>query len=216
MAVKWLKRANDLIHTQALEKLSMDGLDLRLAICQGLIQAFIGIGSPECIQEANDLTSYMETEVGDKPVVLHWRLEILQKSPDEVFEPETYSSILRRMTRSFGFSDGTLNFLLYHIKELRDKNSRLACGVMDELLKQRVLPSGNAEWIGKSIVRRIWMSMGEIDSDDAVIDLKKVLDFVLDATFEPLNPDVAGASHSVSLKQALWNVTDDTADLETS
>lgn len=217
MAIKWLKRADKLINAQDLERLSIDGRELRLAIFQGLIQAYLGVASSESIQLASDLASYVESEVGDKPVVLHWRLEILQKSPGEVFDAETYSSILRRMIRTFDFSEGTFHFLLHHIKELRDKNPKLACGVLDELLKQRVLLSGKTEWISKTVIRRIWMGTMEVISDDAVTGLKTVLDLIWDTISEHLGSDAAGAAHSVCLTSTLATLMlTGTAHMETS
>lgn len=197
MALKWFKRASDLINSQNLDQLSMHGLELRLAICQGRVQSLLGVGSPDCLQEANDLVAYVESEVGDKPVVLHWQLEILQKSPDEVFDAEAYASILRRMIRCFDFSDGTFHFLLHHIKELRDKSSRLACGLLDELLKQHVLHSGNVAWINKAVVRRIWMATMGSESTESLTTLHGLLDTIFDALSEPLAPDATGAAHSV-------------------
>lgn len=155
LALKWLGRALHLLNAQSLEQLSMHGLELRLAICQGRVQSLLGIGSPEPLQEVNDLVAYVESKMGDKPVVLHWQLEILQKSPAEVFDAEACASILRHMIRAFDFSEGTFQFLLHSIKELRDKSSRLACGLLDELMKRHILQSGNAAWIGRAVVRRI-------------------------------------------------------------
>lgn len=199
MAVKWLKRAYDIINHQALDQLSNKGLELRLAICQGLVRGLLDIGSPECVQEANSLIEYIESEIGDKPLVLHWRLELLQKAPGEIFDIDAYSSILHRMVRSFDYSDASFYFLLHHIKSLREKNHRLARGLLDELLLQHIVSSKKSEWIGKTVVRRIWMStVDETNSIEALTDLHKLLDKVSDALSEPLECDVAGAAHSVS------------------
>lgn len=199
MAIKWLKRAYDTINSQELEHLSIEGLDTRLAICQSLIQSFLGTASPESISEANDLVDYVQSEIGDKPLVLHWRLEISQKSPDELFDAETYASILRRMVHVFDFSDRSFQFLLHHIKELRNKSPRLACGLLDELLTQRILKSQNMDWLNKTIVRRVWMSTMETDMSDSVIHtgLVDILNAVQEAIAEPLSPDATGAVHSV-------------------
>ncbi|KAK5997795.1 hypothetical protein PT974_00156 [Cladobotryum mycophilum] len=205
MAVKWLKRAHEIISRQALDQLSTHGLELRLAICQGLVRGLLDIGSQESVQEAGDLIAYVESEIGDKPVVLHWRLELLQKSPDEVFDIDAYASLLRRMIRSFDFSDGTFHFLLHHIKELRERSSRLARGLLDELLLQHILQSTKTDWLNKIVVRRIWMSTmetGSVDeSMDASADVKNLLDTIHDTLSEPLKPDVAGAAHSLIWKK---------------
>ncbi|KAL6901334.1 meiosis protein SPO22/ZIP4 like domain-containing protein [Trichoderma evansii] len=201
VALKWLKRAYDVISRQALDQLSVQGLELRLAICQGLFRGLLDIGSQECVQEANRLIEYTESELGDKPLVLHWRLELLQKAPGEIFDVEAYSSILHRMVRSFDYSDASFVFLLYHIRNLRERNPRLARGLLDELLLRHVILSNNREWVGKTVVRRIWMStVDDNDSISALTELHNLLDKVYNGLGEPLEPDIAGAAHSV-----IWN-----------
>ncbi|PNP45997.1 hypothetical protein THARTR1_10831 [Trichoderma harzianum] len=205
MAVKWLKRAYNIINHQALDLLSNQGLELRLAICQGLVRGLLDIGSLACVEEANSLIEYIESEIGDKPLVLHWRLELLQKAPGEVFDIDAYSSILHRMVRSFDHSDASFHFLLHHIKSLREKNHPLARVLLDELLLQHIISSKNGQWIGKTVVRRIWMNtVDETNSIEALVDLQKLLDKVNDAPSEPLGCDVAGAAHS----KIMWSKID--------
>ncbi|KAF5973420.1 transcription factor [Fusarium bulbicola] len=176
MALKWLRRALDLINDQALERLSTEGLELRISIHHELIQALLATGSQDGLQEAENIVSHVESEIGDKPVVLHWRLEILQRSPSEVFNADACASILRRMIRSLDLSDAGLSFLLHGISELRMRGPRLATGLMDELLLRKLMPSRNIGWIGKAIVRRVWMGTMEADASVSVADLTQTLD----------------------------------------
>lgn len=199
-AIKWLKRANGLLNAQDLDKLTISGLDLRLAISHTLIKSFLNIGSTECVQEANDVVALVESGIGDKPVVLHWRLEILQRSPKELFDVYAYTSIIRRMIRTFDFSHGSLHFILYHVKELADKTPILTTGLLDELLLQRVLPSQNPDWVSKTIVRRIWVATMDTDAGDSISKLRSTLDRVCDSIGGPVGPDTAGACHSVGQK----------------
>ncbi|EEU44120.1 uncharacterized protein NECHADRAFT_30505, partial [Fusarium vanettenii 77-13-4] len=176
MALKWLRRAHALINGQELERLSTEGLEIRMVIHHDLIQTLLATRSPERVQEADDLVSYVESEIGDKPVVLHWKLEILQRGPSEIFDVDACASILRRMVRSMDLSDATLGFLLHNINELRERGSRLAIGLLDELLLTRLLPCGNMEWIGKTLVRRIWMGTMENEASDAATRLIQLLE----------------------------------------
>lgn len=197
MALKWLRRAHALINGQELERLSTEGLEIRMSIHHDLIQTLLATRSPERVQEADDLVSYVESEIGDKPVVLHWKLEILQRSPGEIFDVDACASILRRMVRSLDLSDVTLGFLLHNIKELRDRGSRLAIGLLDELLLTRLLPCGNMDWIGKTLVRRIWMGTMETEASDAATRLIQLLEQLAEDS-RPCNVDVAAAAQSVS------------------
>ncbi|KAF5598425.1 transcription factor [Fusarium pseudocircinatum] len=176
MALKWLRRALDLINDQALERLSTEGLELRMSIHHELIKAFLATVSQDGLQEAENLVSQVESEIGDKPVVLHWRLEILQQSPSEVFNADACASILRRMIRSLDLSDAGLGFLLHGISELRMRSPRLAIGLMDEILLRKLMPSRNLGWIGKAVVRRVWMGTMEADASVSVADLTQTLD----------------------------------------
>ncbi|RSL67252.1 hypothetical protein CEP54_003325 [Fusarium duplospermum] len=200
MALKWLRRAHTLINSQELERLSTEGLEIRMAIHHDLIQTLLATRSPERVQEADDLVSYVESEIGDKPVVLHWKLEILQRSPSEIFDVDACASILRRMVRSLDLSDAALGFLLHNIKELRDRGSRLAIGLLDELLLTRLLPCGNTDWIGKTLVRRIWMGTIDTEASDAATRLIQLLEQLAEDS-TPCNVDVAAAAQSLMWKK---------------
>ncbi|RSL67820.1 hypothetical protein CEP53_002853 [Fusarium sp. AF-6] len=200
MALKWLRRAHTLINGQELERLSTEGLEVRMAIHHDLIQTLLATGSPERVQEADDLVSYVESEIGDKPVVLHWKLEILQRSPGEIFDTDACASILRRMVRSLDLSDAALGFLLHNIKELRDRGSRPAIGLLDELLLTRLLPCGNMDWIGKTLVRRIWMGTMDTEASDAATRLIQLLEQLAEDS-RPCNVDVAAAAQSLMWKK---------------
>ncbi|CVL02938.1 related to transcription factors [Fusarium mangiferae] len=202
MALKWLRRALDLINDQALDRLSTEGLELRISIHHELIQAFLATGSQDGLQEAENLVSRVESEIGDKPVVLHWRLEILQRSPSEVFNADACASILRRMIRSLDLSAARLGFLLHGISELRMRGPRLAIGLMDELLLRKLMPSCNMDWIGKAIVRRVWMGTMEADASMSVADLTQTLDQLVQ---EAGQCDVEASTAALSL---IWKKLD--------
>ncbi|WKT38518.1 Tetratricopeptide-like helical domain superfamily [Fusarium oxysporum f. sp. vasinfectum] len=202
MALKWLRRALDLINDQALERLSTEGLELRISIHHELIQALLATGSQDGLQEAENLVSHVESEIGDKPVVLHWRLEILQRSPSEFFNADACASILRRMIRSLDLSDAGLDFLLHGISELRMRGPRLAIGLTDELLLRKLMPSRNMDWIGKAIVRRVWIGTMEADASVSVADLIQTLDQLVQ---EAGQCDVEASTAALSL---IWKKLD--------
>ncbi|PHH75866.1 hypothetical protein CDD83_4348 [Cordyceps sp. RAO-2017] len=201
LALQWLRRAHELINAQSLDRLSVRGLELRLAICHGRVQSLIGVGSPESLREADDLVAYVESELGDRPIVLHWRLEILRQAPGELFDAEAYTSVLRRMVRCFDHSDDMFYFLLHQMAGLRDRSPRLACGLLDELLKQHVLQSANVAWINKAMARRAWMATADSDCEASLKTLRSLLDSALDGLSGPVKPDAAGAVHSLVWKR---------------
>lgn len=198
LALQWFRRVHDLLDAQSLEQLSARGLELRLAICHGRVQSLLAQGSAASLHEASELVAYVESQMGDKPLVLHWRLEMLHKSPAEVFDAEAYTSILRRMIRCFDYSDETFRFLLQQMQTLRDRNEFLACGLLDEFIKLHVLPSANTAWINKAVVKRVWMATTQSTDSASLEPLNELMEKTHDGLSGPLTPDAAGAIHSVS------------------
>ncbi|KAI0549533.1 meiosis protein SPO22/ZIP4 like-domain-containing protein [Xylaria curta] len=95
LASNWLERAYELINAQKLGQLSRDAIELRLAISQALIQVYLDIGDPDFMSRAENHIAYIESELGDKLIVLLFRTEILFRSPAEIFDSEAYTDILR-------------------------------------------------------------------------------------------------------------------------
>lgn len=199
MALKWLRRAQGAISSCEVDELSLRGLEIRLAICQSLVRTHLGQGSPRALQEAESLVANMETQLGDKPIVLHWRLEILQHAPREEVNTNAYATILRRMIRAFDNSDETFVFLLHHIKELGDRATQLACALLDELLLQRVVPSKQMEHIGKALVRRIWFAIQVEEHEGSLSVLVNLLNTLYEMLQTPVESPIAGAVHAVRL-----------------
>lgn len=203
MAEKWLRRAHHLIHAQPLDHLSIEGLDIRFATCNDLVKALLTVGSVEAMAEADSIVSYIEAEVGDRPVVLYWRLELLRKRTDS-FDAEPCASVLRRIIKAFDFTEPSLIFLLQQIVDLKDSSGSLACGLLDELLLSKIIRSGNTDWLGKVMIRRVWLSTVEKDcvGSQAVQSLISLLSSVSESMSGHLDPDAIGAIHSVSSRLA--------------
>ncbi|KAI1809954.1 meiosis protein SPO22/ZIP4 like-domain-containing protein [Poronia punctata] len=99
LAVKWLERAHELLNAQDLDRLSRDALELRLAISQALVQVYLDMRTPDYFDRAENHVAYIESELGDKLIVLLLRIELLLSSPAETFDSDAYAGILRRMMK---------------------------------------------------------------------------------------------------------------------
>lgn len=170
MAIKWLKRAREAISSPDLERLSITALESRLTILQALVAALLGAGSQEATQEAGGLVDHVELEMGGKPIVLRWRLEWLQNAPAEEFDTHAYDRILRCMIRAFDFSEETFQHLLHYMLHLHGKSPALATALLDEFFMQRLVQSTRQPWIGKAVVRRIWMTTSNASSAHQEVD----------------------------------------------
>ncbi|KXH33815.1 hypothetical protein CSIM01_12068, partial [Colletotrichum simmondsii] len=199
MAVRWLERGYDIINAQDLSLLSRDAIELRLSICQALIHALLGLNTPDSSQKALDLIGYIESEIGEKPVVLLLRLELLQKVPAEVFDIEAYADILRRIVRSFNFSEAHFKLLVHHARKLHDKSPTLATSVVDGMLRGTIVSSGREEWVERLVLLRIWMETTQRDGMRAIEELMGVLAGLQDNLSKPF-----GASTAVGALTLIW------------
>ncbi|KAI0485651.1 meiosis protein SPO22/ZIP4 like-domain-containing protein [Xylaria cf. heliscus] len=123
LAGKWLERAYELINAQEISHLSRDAIELRLAISQALIQVYLDIGSPDYMSRAENHIAYIETELGDKLVVLLFRTEVLLRSPAETFDSKAYTEILRRMIRTVALKQQDVDSALRCLEQISEASS---------------------------------------------------------------------------------------------
>lgn len=192
IAVKWFERANEIVNGQPLEQLSREGIELRLAILQALVTALLGTGNAEGLEKAKNYVEYIEAETGNRFVVSLLKLEVLQKTPAEVFDSEQYADILRHIIRNFTFSESGFKLIMHHIRKLHDKSPGCACVVLDDF----ILALRGAEkdgWMEKAVVTRMWMITNQ---RDAVETISAVQD-VLERLSKPLSAEAAVAAQAV-------------------
>lgn len=174
MAEKWLQRAWNIILNQPLQDMSRDAVELRMAIFQALVTALLGTQTAESVEKAQNLTNYVQSDIGDQPVMLLVGLEILTKSPAETFDGEAYGNILRRMIRSLSVNDNNFKLFMSHIHILHLKCPALGCSILDEFLAVLV-KDGQSTWIDKVVVIRIKMATTHRDYDGTVQEAGKAV-----------------------------------------
>lgn len=158
----------------------------------------MGTKTQENLKRAEDCVAFVETELGDKPVLLLLRLELLQSVPDEEFDPLAYESVLHRMVKSFNFTNEHFKFMLHHARRLYDRSATLACSVMGDLIATKILPSEKGEWIEKALVLRVFMATGQSSVLENCIELGDLLSKVKESMVESIQPAAAAAAQSVS------------------
>ena len=192
-AIKWLKRATEVINGQEIEHLSREGLELRLAILQALVTALLGTGTPETLEEAKNYVGFIEAEAGNKFVVSLLKLELLQKMPAEVFDSDAYADVLRHIIRTFSFSESGFKLIMHHIRKLHDKSPGAGCAVLDDFIVALSGSEKDGGWIEKSVVTRIWMITNQRDSSETI----KAAQDVLGRLSRPLSAEAAVAAQAV-------------------
>lgn len=191
-AEKWLQRAWDTILQQPLQDMSRDAVELRMAIFQALITALLGVQTTESIDKAQNLANYIQSDIGDQPVVLLVGLDILNKSAAEAFDGEAYGNILRRMMRSLSVNENNFKLFMSHIHTLHLKCPALGCSIVDEFLEFMV-KEGQTTWIDKIVVVRIKMATTHRDYDGTVQEARKSVSRLE----RPLSADASIAAQTV-------------------
>lgn len=198
MAIKWLERSSEVINNQELDRLSMDASELRTSIMEASVKALLGLKDEAATDKARGLVDLLENEVGDKLIVLLLRLELLSAVTNGTFDSTAYSDILQRMIRTMGLTESNFKLVLYHIRRLNDKSPSLACKTIDDLLRLRVLQYGDDSWIEKTLITRLWMTIGQRYNEDAVVSLDTVFSSIAINMTKPLSSAVTLAAHTVS------------------
>lgn len=202
MAEKWLQRAWDAINGQKLQELPRDAVELRMAILRSLVTVLMGLQTSESTEKAHNLVRYVESEVGDQPIVLVLSLEILDRSPAEVFDSETYGDILRRMIRSFQPSESSFKILAYHIRKVHAKSPGLGCAILDEFLVS-LIKSGQTDWIDKAVVTRVFMTTSQRDFTGSIGEAEKALSRLE----QPVSSDASFSAQTLIWKKIEANYT---------
>ncbi|KAI0161279.1 SPO22-domain-containing protein [Xylariaceae sp. FL1272] len=201
LAVKWLERSYEWINSRDIELLSRDTIELRLAVSQCLIQVYIDIRTPDSLKKAENHIAYIESELGDKFIVLLFRLELLLRSPEETFDVDAYTEILRRMTRAIDLSESTFKMTLNLIRKLEDKNLPAACSALDEFLTTCILKTQHGAWIERAVILRMSMAVRD-DADNVAENAKSILDQIVPNLDKPLPTDTAAGIHTLIWKRA--------------
>lgn len=208
MAEKWLQRAWDAINGQRLQELPRDAVELRMAVLQSLVTTLLSLQTNENNEKAQNLVRYIESEVGDQPIVLLMNLEILNRSPAEVFDSEAYGNILRRMIRGFQLSESSFQILAHHIRKIHAKSPGLGCAILDEFLAS-LTKTGQSCWIEKAVVTRVFMTTSQRDFSGSIGEAEEALSRVE----EPVGADASFSAHTLIWKKIEANYSQGQYDL---
>lgn len=203
MAIKWLDRSSEVINGQELDRLSINANELRISIMEASVKSLLGLQDETSFDKARSMVDLLENEIGEKLIVFLLRLELISSVNSESFDSNAYSSILQRMIHTMSLTESTFKLILFHIRKSNDKSPSLACKTIDDLLRLRVLDSGCDAWIEKTLITRLWMTVGQIDNLDAIKSLESIFSSIASNISKPLSPAVTLAAHTVRFE--LWH-----------
>jgi tetratricopeptide (TPR) repeat protein len=206
MSLKWLDRAHDVLASQELGILSADASELRLSIIQKSTKALIELQSPESIQRAKDLIAMLHSEIGDKLVVLLLQVELLWANVSEVFDSGAYYDILTKIIRTAVLGKENFKLIMSHIRKLADKNTALACKLLEDLLQTRVFELQNVEWAERVLITRLWMVKNRNDDDESLSSIKQLLDSIVVHLRKPISVPATHAAQMVGLPDIIQSI----------
>ncbi|KAJ4405152.1 sporulation-specific protein 22 [Neurospora sp. IMI 360204] len=208
LATKWLQRANEVINTPNLENLSREGLELRLAILQALVSALLATDTSTDLDKATKLVDYIESEVGNRPVVSLLKLEVLRKTPAEIFDDDAYADVLRRLIKDFNSSGAGFKLIIHHIRKLHDKSPGAACAVLDDfILSLRGVEDNSL--MEKAVITRMWMITNQRDTNETIDTVRGVLSNLT----RPLSAEAAVAAQALIWKKLESNYSQKQYDI---
>lgn len=199
ISVKWLERAYTILESQELDKLSMDACELRTSIIQMSVKALLAMKTPETTERAHGLVNLLESEVGDKLIVLLLKLECISSTEGELFDSNTYHSILQKMIMAISLNESNFRLIMFHAKILKERSPSLASRILEDLLNLRLLEDGKDAWIEKTIIIRLWIFTSQEDNMEALHALHKTLSLLTSSLKHPLRPAAAHAAHMVRI-----------------
>lgn len=149
-AYKWYLRADELFREDAHQPA---GSILRQDIFQGLIESLVAKNSAKSNQQARQVLSLAEKELGDRLVILHWKLDILENSAYEA-DIGAYARTISKLIDALDFTDHSLRKLFYHTDRLAKRDMGAACHLLDKLLADEMFQSTKRHWFEISLVSR--------------------------------------------------------------
>ncbi|OBT96970.1 hypothetical protein VE01_05545 [Pseudogymnoascus verrucosus] len=208
LADKWLERASRIITGQEIDRLSTDATNLQTSIIQARVQALLAIEREDALDMANSLINNLESEVGDRLIVLLLKLEVLSAPVSRTFDCSAYGDVIYRMIRTVMLTEGNFKLIMHHIRKLNDKGPSLACSMLDSFLQSRLFEAGNEEWIEKALVNRIWISTNTRDCPEVLKSVGEVLEAVGSNISKPLSASATHAAQTLLWKRIESNYSD--------
>ncbi|KAF9871179.1 hypothetical protein CkaCkLH20_11348 [Colletotrichum karsti] len=199
LAARWLERADDIINSQDIDHLPRDAIQLRLAVGQAHVHALLGMQTVEAAKKACDLVSFIRNDLGNVPVVLLLRLELLENGPAEMFDVEEYAGILRQMVEIFNFSESHFKLLIYHARQLHGKFPSKASQMVNGMINSSIVSKGKEEWAERLVLLRIWMEQSQNDNAAAIEELNGVIQGLQQNLTKPF-----GSSAAVGALTIVW------------
>ncbi|KAF3349397.1 Oxalate decarboxylase oxdD [Verticillium dahliae VDG2] len=191
----------EVLFATALDRLSQRAAHLRLIIGGAFVNALLSTEEPQDFETASNIVQSISSEVGETPVVLVLRLEVLQRSRPEVFDKEAYATCILGLVRSFNHSEPYYRLIEPHTWNLFQLDQDLGCDITDEWLRTRIANSERDAWVERAVLRRLSMSVRQISTSTVLDSVTDVLVDVCVLQGKSLKASTAVAAHTIIWKK---------------
>lgn len=198
LAVKWLERSYDVLSGQELDKLSIDASELRVSIIESFVRSLLCLQTPESMKKGQNFIELLESEFGDKLVVLVLRMDLITAEGSGNFDRDAYSDALRRIIRCVVMGEDSFKLVMARIRILNTESPSLACKVMDDFIRLRVVKEGRGCWIDKALISRLYMAVCQAESKETITAVEHLVSEVFASVEKPLSSKVTLAAQMVS------------------
>ena len=195
-ASEWLEKAEEWIEGSFLDKLNNDTEELRLGIMHARARALIALSDGDSREKAGALVKNMDSEYGDRLIVLLLKLDLLVADPE--MSPQDYCDVLHRIIRTIHLTDTNLMVILHHVRELRIRSPQLAHNILAFLLEERLLGAGQHSWTEKILVITVWNCTSADQFPNVLGSLQILFDTILVHTKQPVHSKATHAAQTVS------------------
>ena len=194
-AVQWLERARDVLASQALEDLSNDGRELRIAILHLLIRGLMRLPGTDAKKKAWNIIADLDTSDSDRLAVLILKLDLFATDPS--VPTEGLCDILLRIIRIVHVTESTFKTILHYVHNLRPRSSHLTHVILEAFLLERLLNAERAEWAEKVLVTAVWNLTTTADLADYITTLQRLFDALRNQGKVSISPSATHAAQMV-------------------
>lgn len=194
-AVRWLERAQDVLASQALEDLSNDGRELRIAILHLLIRGLMRLPGNDAKIKARNIIADLDISDSDRLAVLILKLDLF--TTDSSVPTEDLCDILLRIVRMVHVTESTFKTILHYVHNLRPRSSHLTHIILEAFLLERLLGADRMEWVEKVMVTAIWNLTTTADLGDHMRTLQQLLDALQNQGRVSIGPSATHAAQMV-------------------
>lgn len=150
------------------------------------------VAGVNALEKAWNIANELDAGPSDKLVTLMLKLDLYEATSGS--DVQEYCNVLSRVMRTIHMTEAAFKTTLQYIHKLRSKSAALAHTLLEQLLLERLLDTGNPEWVERLLVTIVW----NMTSSTGIVNPQNVLKNMLDTLLSSLPHSMGpSATHAV-------------------